>query len=133
MIDQAVLTDFIDGGHFTRHIRRMRTLYHERQEALVAAAAQELDDVLALAPSDAGMHLVGWLRGSISEHTASARAAAADVIVQPLSTFSLAALHRNALVLGYSGIRPSLIWRGARVLGEVLRKAQKDNVGAALH
>ena len=133
MIDQAVLADFIDGGHFTRHIRRMRTLYHERQEALVAAAAHELDDVLELAPSDAGMHLVGWLRGSISEHTASARAAAADVIAQPLSTFSLAARHRNALVLGYSGIRPSLIWRGARILGEVLRTAQKDTIGAALH
>ena len=132
-IDQAVLADFIDGGHFTRHIRRMRTLYHERQQALVAAAAQELDDVLELAPSDAGMHLVGWLRGAISEHTASARAAAADVIVQPLSSFSLAVHHRKGLVLGYSGIRPSLIWRGARVLGDVLRKAQKESIGTAGH
>jgi GntR family transcriptional regulator / MocR family aminotransferase len=132
-VDQAVLADFIDGGHFTRHIRRMRTLYHERQEALVAAAAQELDDVLEVPPSDAGMHLIGWLRGSLSEHTASARAAAADVIVQPLSSFALAAQPRKGLVLGYSGIRPSLIWRGARVLGEVLRKASDGPVGAAVH
>ena len=132
-IEQAVLADFIDGGHFTRHIRRMRTLYHERQDALVAAAAQELEDVLDIAPVDAGMHLIGWLRGDIAEHTAAARAAAADVIVQPLSSFSLSATHRRGLVLGYSGIRPSLIWRGARVLGEVLRKAHRDSVGNTLH
>ena len=132
-LDQAVLADFIDGGHFTRHIRRMRTLYHERQEALVAAAAQELDDVLELGPSDAGMHLIGWLRGGIAEHTAAARAAAADVIVQPLSTFSLTPQPRRGLVLGYSGIRPSLIWRGARMLGEALRQAQGGNVGAGIH
>ena len=120
-LDQAVLADFIDGGHFTRHIRRMRTLYHERQDALVAAAAQELDDVLEIAPSEAGMHLVGWLRGALSEGDAVSRAAAVDVVVQPLSGFHLGPASRPALVLGYSGIRPSLIWRGARELGAALR------------
>jgi GntR family transcriptional regulator/MocR family aminotransferase len=25
-LEQAVLADFIDGGHFARHIRQMRTL-----------------------------------------------------------------------------------------------------------
>src|SRR5262249_25531111 len=32
--NQAILTDFIVEGHFSRHIRRMRTLYAERAEAL---------------------------------------------------------------------------------------------------
>jgi GntR family transcriptional regulator/MocR family aminotransferase len=120
--DQAVLADFIDGGHFTRHIRRMRTLYHERQEALVAAAAQELDDVLEIGASPAGMHLVGRLRGTMSEQEATARAAAVDVVVQPLSSFYIGTPPVRALVLGYSGIRPSLIWRGARMLGAALRR-----------
>jgi GntR family transcriptional regulator/MocR family aminotransferase len=129
-LDQAVLADFIDGGHFTRHIRRMRTLYHERRDALVAAAAQELDDVLDLQASDAGMHLIGWLRGSMSEHAATTRAAAADIAVQPLSSFSLGAPSKPALVLGYSGIRPSLIWRGARILGAALRQPGRPRATA---
>ena len=29
-VEQAILTDFIEEGHFGRHIRRMRTLYAER-------------------------------------------------------------------------------------------------------
>ncbi len=32
---QAVLTDFIQQGHFARHLRRMRMLYMERRSALV--------------------------------------------------------------------------------------------------
>ena len=122
-LDQAVLADFIDGGHFTRHIRRMRTLYHERRDTLIEAAEQELEDVLEIVPSDAGMHLVAWLRGSLAESVAASQAAAVDVIVQPLSSFALGPLPRRGLVLGYSGIRPSLIWRGARLLGAALRRS----------
>ena len=125
-IDQAVLADFIDGGHFTRHIRRMRTLYHERRDALIAAAEQELDDVLEIEPSDAGMHLVGWLRGALTEATAATEAAAVDVMVHPLGGFSLGVPLGGALVLGYSGIRPSLIWRGARLLGAALRRRRSE-------
>src|SRR5207245_851758 len=60
-LDQATLADFINEGHFARHIRRMRTLYEERQAILVAAARRELEGLIEVAPADAGMHLVGWL------------------------------------------------------------------------
>jgi GntR family transcriptional regulator/MocR family aminotransferase len=69
------------------------------------------------------MHLVGWLRGALTESDAATRAAAVDVVVHPLSSFSLVTQPRPALVLGYAGVRPSLIWRGARLLGAVLRRA----------
>src|SRR4029078_4760862 len=36
-IDQAVLADFINEGHFARHIRRMRAIYAERQDVLISA------------------------------------------------------------------------------------------------
>jgi GntR family transcriptional regulator/MocR family aminotransferase len=31
---QAVLADFIDGGHFTAHLRAMRALYQQRRDVL---------------------------------------------------------------------------------------------------
>ena len=43
---QAVLADFIDGGHFNAHLRRMRALYHERRDALVAACARALPEAV---------------------------------------------------------------------------------------
>lgn len=42
-IDQAVLTDFMEDGQFTKHIRKMRSLYANRQSVLVKAAESKLD------------------------------------------------------------------------------------------
>src|SRR5262249_5519688 len=39
---QAVLTDFIREGHFARHIRRTRMLYHQRRNALINALSEHL-------------------------------------------------------------------------------------------
>ena len=58
---QAALADFIDGGHFARHVRRTRALYAERQAALVRAVRRTLGGLLEVTPAEAGMHLVGWL------------------------------------------------------------------------
>ena len=41
-LNQAVLADFIDQGHFARHLRRMRQLYRERRSVLVQALREEL-------------------------------------------------------------------------------------------
>ena len=39
---QKVLVDFIGEGHFGRHIRRMRVLYHVRRDVLAASVGKEL-------------------------------------------------------------------------------------------
>jgi len=60
--DQGVLADFIGEGHYVRHVRRVRALCAERQQALLAAASEEIGDAMMLAPDAAGLHMVGWLR-----------------------------------------------------------------------
>src|SRR3974390_2530328 len=45
-LSQGVVADFLNEGHFVRHIRLMRTLYRERQETLLRAAERDLNDVL---------------------------------------------------------------------------------------
>jgi len=60
-VAQAALADFIAEGQLAAHIRRMRGLYAERQEALLAALGARLGGALEAAPDDAGMHLVGRL------------------------------------------------------------------------
>ena len=60
-LEQGVLADFIGEGHYMRHVRRVRALCAERQQALLEAARTEIGDVLQLAPDAAGLHMVGWL------------------------------------------------------------------------
>ena len=130
-LEQAVLADFIAEGHFTRHVRRMRTLYAERQACLLEAARRELDGVLELAPADAGMHLVGWLPHNIIDRDITNAAAALGVEVLPLSRYAMNPLSRGALLLGYAGFNPAAIRSGVIRLAAVLRQARKVNASVA--
>ena len=123
VIDQIVVAEFLAGGHFARHLRRMRALYAQRQDALLRAAAIELDDVLDVQPADAGMHLIAYLRSDITGEAASQLAAALQVTTLPLSRFCMEPPPREALMLGYTGFRPPQINRAARLLGQALRRA----------
>ena len=120
-LEQAVLADFIRDGHFARHIRRMRSLYAERQATLVRAGKQELHGLVELMPSDAGMHLMGWLQNGIDDQTAVAAAAAHGVEVTPLSSYCIEARAQGALRLGYTGYTPREIWAGVRRLAKALQ------------
>ena len=73
-LEQAVMTDFIVEGHFERHIRRMRAIYHERQVLLVNLARERFGSLLDVRPADAGMTVIGWLGAGLDDIT-TARAA----------------------------------------------------------
>jgi GntR family transcriptional regulator/MocR family aminotransferase len=119
-LDQAMLADFIDEGHFTRHIRKMRSLYAERQHVLVEAAQKYLPGLLEVAPAAAGMHLVGWLPSKISDRAASEKAASCGVEAAPLSAYSANLLQRGGLVLGYAAVNAQQIKTGVRRLAQAL-------------
>src|SRR4030095_12533957 len=99
-LEQAVLADFISEGHFARHLRKMRTLYAERQQALVNAAKSELKGLLEISPSDAGMLLLGWLPQHADDRHAFRAATTAGVEVTPLSAYCIEPPKRGALRLG---------------------------------
>ena len=119
-LEQAVLADFITEGHFARHIRRMRTLYAERQQTLIKAAVRELDGLLDIRQSDAGMHLIGWLPKGINDRIASRVALAHGVEVSPLSIYCIEPQTQGALRLGYTGYTPKQIWHGVCQLARSL-------------
>ena len=105
-VDQAALADFIEDGQLERHIRRMRMLYADRQAALIDAARRELGGLLDLTPSEAGMHLVGWLPPGADDRAASLRAADHRVEAPPISQYYIGAPGRPGLALGYAAVPP---------------------------
>jgi GntR family transcriptional regulator/MocR family aminotransferase len=120
-VEQAVLADFIAEGHFARHIRRMRTLYAERQEALVDAASRELAGLLEVGPAEAGMNLVGWLPDGVDDREASQCAARHGVEARALSLYRMEPSCRGGLVLGYAAFAPPEIREGVARLACALR------------
>jgi GntR family transcriptional regulator/MocR family aminotransferase len=102
-LEQAVLADFIAGGHFARHVRRMRVLYAERQEALLDAARRHAPS-LSLRPSPAGMQLIGWLPEGTDDRAVAARVMRAGLTAFPLSAMRVEPSPRGGLILGYAPV-----------------------------
>src|SRR5215470_17965995 len=123
-IPQAALADFIEEGHFTRHLRRMRKLYGSRQSLLLEVARAELSGLLEIQQSEAGMHLVGWLPPGVSDMEAARVASKHNVLALPLSAFSLKPATRGALMLGYTAFDEREIRAGVRRLKTALAEVK---------
>lgn len=124
-IDQAVLADFIADGHFTRHIRRMKQLYHERQSILLEQADTRLHGLLEIEPGQAGMHVVGRLATGIDDRQAADLAFEHMVDTPPLSVYYLTPPSIQGLVLGYTGIDAPAIRDGVERLARALEIARR--------
>ena len=115
---QAVTTDFIVGGHFARHIRQMRTVYQERQAALLEATQSLLDDTLIVDAKPAGLHDMAWLADGLESTAVSRRLATLGIEAPPLANYSIRSPAQQGLVLGYGAFKPAQIWQSVRKIAD---------------
>ena len=120
-IEQAALTDFIEEGHFGRHIRRMRTLYRERQAALLGALREECGGLLEAEPADAGLELTAWLPRGLGDQELGREAAARGVELRPMSLYYAGRPGRPGVMLGFAAFDEERIRQGAAQLSAAVR------------
>jgi GntR family transcriptional regulator/MocR family aminotransferase len=106
---QAVVAAFMEEGHFAAHIRRMREMYRNQRDALVAALRRRLGDHLTVDPPDQGMHLVAYTRSGLSDVTVERAGREHGVIVRAMSRLYVEAPAQSALMLGFSGYPRQII------------------------
>lgn len=119
-IEQAVVAEFIAEGHFARHIRRMRSLYAERQSTLLAEIAKQGNGALRVERAGAGMHLVARLPELANDRAVAAIAARAGVTAPPISAYAARRNIPPALVLGYAGYTPRAIAQAVKRLSAAI-------------
>ena len=120
LIPQAALADFINGGHLTRHLRRMRRLYAERRSFFMKSFNSCLSGRLDLRRTDTGIQLVAKLRDP-TDDTAIVRMAAQERV--NVSALSMQFRHRptaSGLVMGFAAADERATLRGLGVLAEAL-------------
>lgn len=120
-LEQATLAEFIDEGHFTRHVRQMRSAYAERQAALLRGIGRELDGLVDASPGETGMHLIGWLRNrSADDARVSRQAWDAGVEAAPLSMYSVERKLPPGLLMGFAAVRPAEMGAALRLLRQAI-------------
>jgi GntR family transcriptional regulator/MocR family aminotransferase len=112
-IDQLALADFLARGELDRHLRRMRTRYRARRDALVAAVASELPEAEILGIA-AGLHATVRLPG-VDEDALRAEAARRRIAFETMRDYA----RRDGpltLLLGYAPLPEPTIRAGVREL-----------------
>lgn len=121
---QAVLADFIREGHFSRHIRRMRSLYSERRGVLLETLRKELDENGEVTGAEAGMHLTLTLDG-ICDREIAIRAAQQNLWLTPLSSSYTGSAPRQGFILGFGSAEVERMPRAVRTLQSLLKMARR--------
>lgn len=120
-LDQLALAVLLGSGRYDRHLRRMRTLYAARREALAASLAQHAPQV-RLSGLAAGFHAVAHLPEHLSEREVIAAARERGVALYGMSTHrSNGAAAPPQLVLGFGNLPEQAIREAVPLIAPLLR------------
>ena len=119
---QASFAAFLASHDLDRHLRRVRPVYRERRDAVVAALREWLPEATRHGVA-AGLNVLVTFPPGVEEDALVQRALAAGVRVYPLSTFRVRPGPDDVagLVLGYGSVPPPAAALGIRRLATTLR------------
>ncbi len=117
---EHALSCFMDDGRFVEHIRKMRRVYRDRRDLLFECLMRDCQNNLDPQPTDAGMHIVAWLKNTVDDQTAYNALLTAGIESLPLSVYCTRPLERYGIVLGFCNAHerriPDLVKRISRTL-----------------
>ncbi|MDH1262066.1 PLP-dependent aminotransferase family protein [Pseudomonas sp. GD03944] len=102
---QAMVADFMEQGHFTRHLRKMRPVYAERRQHLVEALAQVMGERLQVQPQVGGIQVLTHLTTRHNDKTLAAAAWTQGLAVHALSNWRIQPSDQGGLLMGFANFK----------------------------
>lgn len=103
-LTQAIVTAFINEGHFARHIQRMRKLYAERRNAAADGLTTALGEHARIAPRPGGMHLILHLQDHVDDRALVAGMIGHGIYGEALTAWTTTGQGNPALLLNFTNI-----------------------------
>ena len=119
-LEQQTLADFIAGGMYERHLRRLRKRNAARRAVLLEAIARHLGDRVEVTGEGAGAQVMLWPRKKVVEEAVMAAAAQKGVGIYGIAHCWLRRPARAGFLLGYARLGEQEIREGIRLLGQIL-------------
>ena len=118
---QATLAEFMRRGLLVPHIRRMRTEYARRRDAVVAGLAAHCP-ALGVLPAPGGLHMAALLPEGADEAQVAAAAHRLGLGVAPGAAYRLGTAICASLVMGFAATPTPLASHAARALAKAIRE-----------
>ena len=92
-------------GHFFRHLKKMRALYQQRRDWMIAALKDVYGELFFTEQNDGGMHIVAFLTKGSCDREIARCWQAQQLQVNALSEWYRGSGKRYGLVMGYNNVR----------------------------
>lgn len=116
LIEQMVLSEFMNRGLFASHIRRMRALYQARRNQLLSGIETLFGGGCRAATPNSGTHLLLPLKAGCDDVSVARRAAERGLVLRPLSPYFMTDQARPGLLFGFSSFNEAEIGCGLDLL-----------------
>ncbi|MCS5992102.1 PLP-dependent aminotransferase family protein [Klebsiella variicola subsp. variicola] len=103
LVLQAALSDFIREGYFASHIRRMRTIYSERQQEMRRALNEYFGELICISQSNSGLHLTIVFNEALNISKMTTIAASKNISLRELKVYQQDEEAKQGYVLGFGG------------------------------
>ena len=115
---QAAVAGFIQDGHLTRHICRVRRIYRDRRDRLLALLEQRLGNELAVVPSFYGMHITVIARKGIDCEGVSEALATRGIMIHSLRRCFLGPATRSGFILGFAAADSTVLQTAVNAMAD---------------
>lgn len=126
LLTQAAVAEFIEEGHFVRHLRKMRKHYHSKWLHTLKLLEEDCGDYVEVIAQSAGMHLVIRF-DQLDDVALAGEFSNKGYGSTPLSSYTLSSTREAArmrgLVLGFANTTESQRINGIKVLAQLIKKA----------
>ena len=122
LMAQPALAEFMSSGAFAIHIRRMRRIYANRREALIAALKPADGRLFTIDASPAGLMLLLRLPAGEADEDLVTRLAAQGIEAQSLSSHYAGRKRGQGLLLSFAGFTEDELRKSAHRLIEAMNE-----------
>ena len=121
-LEQYVLAKFISGGHYEKHINRMRNFYRHRRDTLLDIIRRSpLHDRVEIAEQDAGLHFILKVKTTLSDEEFCNRALEKGVRIGALSDYyTMAEPSQHEFVINYSSVPEKQMKKAVLLLEKIV-------------
>jgi GntR family transcriptional regulator/MocR family aminotransferase len=118
LLDQRTLSKFMEQGYWERHLRKMRTVYKKKHDAIIQSIHNHFGSQANIIGQGAGLHVVLELVGnSLTEGELIHRAQERKIRIHPLSsTYLHNSSNKPQVMLGFGSMSSNEIDRGIDLL-----------------
>jgi len=120
ILEQQVLTEFINEGYLESHLRKMRSIYDKRRQTLVNCLKEHFGKSAEILGEKAGIHLMVRLNTNFSDEEIIQRAAKNGLGIMSANPYYLTTHPPGKFIFGYGELTEMQLQEGIKRLASII-------------